>query len=324
MSKKIIFHDNSLSERGTTIAIYDYAFWAREYLDLDPVICFDLNYPSVPGVLDKFTKEFKVVGYHTPEQLQQGVKQEQPDYFYAIKYGIRDYVIANGPKNLIHSVFNVDSAHVHGDIYAVVSEWQSLKSNRHLPFVPHMLNLSDTDEDLRIELGIPKNALVVGRHGAYDTFDLEFVVDTVKKVLEKRSDIWFVFLNTEKKIEHPRCIYLDRVVDSNRKFKFINTCDAMLHARSYGETFGLSVLEFAAMNKQIISYDDEHLQTTHPLGGRNHFLFLKDNCFKYSSDQQLGYLLMHLTRKNPFDTLYLRDQFSPKSVMSIFENVFLT
>ena len=324
MSKKIIFHDNSLSERGTSTAIYDYAFWSREYLGLDPTICFDLNYPIIPNVVDKFTKEFKLVGYHTLDQLQEVVANENPDYFYAIKYGIRDQVLVDGPKNLIHSVFNVDLNHLHGDRYAVVSEWQSIRSNNCLPFVPHMLNLFDTGDDLREELGIPKNALVVGRHGAYDTFDLEFAVDTVKKVLEKRYDIWFVFLNTEKKIEHSRCIYLDRIVDSNRKFKFINTCDAMLHARSYGETFGLSVLEFAAMNKQIISYDDEHVQTTHPLGGRNHFLFLKDNCFKYSSEQQLGYLLMHLTRKNPFDTLYLRDQFSPKSVMSTFEKVFLT
>jgi len=324
MSKKIIFHDNSLSERGTSTAIYDYAFWGREYLGLDPIICFDLNYPSVPDVVDKFNKEFPVVGYTSVNQLQDVVDKKQPDYFYAIKYGVIDNVLVSGPKNLIHSVFNVDLAHVHGDRYAVVSEWQSLQSNGNLPFVPHMLNFVNTAEDLRAELGIPKNALVVGRHGAYDTFDLEFAVDTVKKVLEKRSDVWFVFLNTEKKIDHPRCIYLDRIVNSERKFKFINTCDAMLHARSYGETFGLSVLEFAAMNKQIISYDDEYIQTTHPLGGRNHFLFLKNNCFKYSSEQQLGYLLMHLTRKNPFDTLYLKDQFSPRSVMSTFENIFLT
>jgi hypothetical protein len=187
-----------------------------------------------------------------------------------------------------------------------------------------MLNLPDTSEDLRTELGIPKNALVVGRHGGYDTFDLEFAVNTVKKVLEKRPDIWFVFLNTEKKIEHPRCIYLDRIIDSNRKFKFINTCDAMLHARSYGETFGLSVLEFAALGKQIISYDNEELQNNHPLGGRNHFLFLKDNCFKYSTADQLGYTLSYLTRKNPFDTKYLLTEFSPQNVMTKFQKVFLS
>ena len=31
---KIALHDNSLSLRGTTVAIYDWAFWLREYLEL--------------------------------------------------------------------------------------------------------------------------------------------------------------------------------------------------------------------------------------------------------------------------------------------------
>jgi hypothetical protein len=136
--------------------------------------------------------------------------------------------------------------------------------------------------------------------------------------------MWFLFLNTEKKIDHPRCIYLDKTIDQVEKFKFINTCDAMLHARDYGETFGLAVLEFAAANKQIITYDNEELQTSHPLGGRNHLLFLGDNCFKYKNYNELGYILMHLNRRNPFDTTYLRDNFSPKSVMKIFKEVFLS
>jgi hypothetical protein len=324
MSRKIIFHDNTLSERGTSTAVYDYACWGRKLLDLDPIITFDLSYPANQDSIDKFSKEFSVVGYNTVDQLQDLVDKEQPEFFYAIKYGVKDHVAVNGTKNLIHSVFNFDPMHNHGDVYAVVSEWQSYRSQGHFPYVPHMLDLKDTDQDLREELGIPKNDLVVGRHGAYDTFDLDFAVETVKEVLEKRSDTWFVFLNTEKKIEHPRCIYLERTLDLERKTKFINTCDAMLHARSYGETFGLSVLEFAAKGKQIISYDDLPLQIQHPLGGRNHFLFLKDQCFKFKNKNDLGYILMHLTRKNPFDTDYLNDEFAPEKVMTIFQRVFLS
>jgi hypothetical protein len=323
MPKKIIFHDNTLSERGTSTALYDYAYWAREYLDLDPIISFDLNYSATQESIDKFSKEFPVMGYTEFNQLQEIVDRESPDYFYAIKYGVKDHVLVNGTKNLIHSVFNFDPAHQHGDVYAVVSQWQSYRSQGHLPFVPHMLNVQDTEEDLRQELGISENDVVVGRYGAYDTFDLDFAVDAVKEILEKRSDIWFLFLNTEKKIEHPRCIYIEKTVDIDRKTKFVNTCDAMLHARSYGETFGLSVLEFAAKNKQIISYDNLELQTVHPLGGRNHFLFLKDRCFKFTDKNSLGYILKYLTKKNPFDTIYLREEFSPNNVMQIFQKVFL-
>ena len=42
---KIAFHDNCLSLRGTTVAIYDWAYWTRHYLDVDPVIMYDESHP---------------------------------------------------------------------------------------------------------------------------------------------------------------------------------------------------------------------------------------------------------------------------------------
>ena len=41
-------------------------------------------------------------------------------------------------------------------------------------------------------------------------------------------------------------------MDLNYKVKFINTCDAMIHARAMGETFGLAVAEFSKKNKPVI------------------------------------------------------------------------
>lgn len=320
---KILFHENSLNERGTSTAVYDYAYHCRELLDLEPVVCYSNRFPSNPATIEKFSRQFQTVAYNDFSEVQALADQIKPDYFYAIKYGVPDEVQVQGTKNLMHSVFASDPSNIHGDVYAVVSAWQSIKSGMTIPYVPHMLNLPTVEGDLREELGIPKNALVVGRYGAQDTFNIEFVIDVINKILNKRSDIWFVFMNTEPRVEHERCLYLDAVVDLHRKVQFINTCDAMLHARDYGETFGLSVLEFAAMNKQIISYDNEYIQTQHPLGGRNHFLFLGDNCFKYQDANQLGHILMYLTRKNPFDTTYLVDEFSPSTVMKVFKKVFL-
>jgi hypothetical protein len=321
---KIVFHENCLSERGTSTALFDYAYWCRELLNIDPIVCFDLNYNFNSDSLSKFVKEFKVEGYADQSHLQRIVDKEKPDYFYAIKYGTRDHVTVLNSKNLIHSVFNFDPSHIHGNVYAVVSEWQHIKSNYSIPFVPHMLNLPTVQEDFREYLGIPQNAVVVGRYGAKETFNVDFVPDTILKVLNNRKDIWFLFMNTEPRINHSRCIYFNPTVDLSHKVKFINTCDAMLHARDYGETFGLSVLEFAAQGKQIISYDNEELQTQHPLGGRNHFLFLKDNCFKYGTANQVGYILSYLTRKNPFNTDYLIKDFSPSNVIDQFQRVFLS
>ena len=319
----IAFHSNSLEERGVTVSVYDYASHCRTILGHDPVIIYNSTLNNIPSVVDKFQNEFSVFSYSNLNELYHLCDKLKLDYFYAQKYGTIDGIVAPNARNAIHSVFSKDINNVHGDVYAVISEWMSQQTSYRIPFVPYMLNLPTHDDNMRSKLGIPPNALVVGRHGGYDTFNIPFVVETVKKVLNKRNDIWFVFLNTEKTIDHERCIYLDTITDINEKVKYINSCDAMLHARDYGETFGLAVLEFAALNKQIISYDNRDLQLNHPLGGRNHFLYLKDNCFKYASEQQLGYLLMHLTRKNPFDTRYLLEEFSPESVMKRFEKVFL-
>ena len=38
-----------------------------------------------------------------------------------------------------------------------------------------MINIPETDENLRKELNIPDNSLIIGRHGGSDTFNLNFV-----------------------------------------------------------------------------------------------------------------------------------------------------
>lgn len=319
----IALHSNILSERGACVALYDYAYYCREHLNLNPIIYYNLNCDNLESSVNHFRSQFEVIGYEQFSEVQNSIDRKAINYFYAIKYGNPDGVLVNGAKNLVHSVFSHDVNLRHGEVYAVVSEWQSIKSGGQIPFVPHMLNLPECETDLREYLKIPKDAVVIGRHGAYETFNINFVVDVILKTLQKRKDIWFLFLNTEKKIDHDRCIYMDKIIDQKEKVKFINTCDAMIHARDYGETFGLAVLEFAAKNKQIISYDEEVIQNVHPLGGRNHFLFLGNNCFRYQNENQLGYLLSNITRKNPFDTSYLVDKFSPCNVMNIFSKVFL-
>jgi len=321
---KIAFHNNALQERGVTVSIYQYALHCKTILGLDPIIIYNLTFDSLPSVVKKFQDKFPVYGYKDLNELYSLCEELNIDYFYAQKYGNKDGVLSPVGQNLIHSVFNRDLNEVHGDAYAFISEWMSQQTEYRVPFVPYMIDLPESNKNLRKQLGIPHDSIVVGRHGGYETFNIPFVVSTIKKVLDKRKDIWFLFLNTEKTIDHGRCIYLDKIIDEHEKVQFMNTCDAMLHARDYGETFGLSVLEFASLNKQIISYDNELLQTTHPLGGRNHFLYLKENCFKYSDERQLGYLLMHLTRKNPFNTSYLKQMFSPESVMLKFKEVFLS
>lgn len=304
--------------------MYDYAFFSRKYLNLNPIISYDVNFEgNNQNSIDHFKEEFEVIGYEHFDEVQKLVDRKNIDYFYALKYGTKDGILVNGSKNLIHSIFSRDLSQVHGDAYAVVSEWMSEQVNYQIPYIPHMINLPSHDQDYRKDLGIPEGATVIGRYGGKDTFNIDFAIESILEILEKRDDIWFLFVNTDYKISHEKCLYFNAIVNLHYKVRFINTCNAFLHARDYGETFGLSVLEFASKNKQIISYDNPDLQNNHPLGGRNHFLYLKENCFKYSTKNDLDNVFLNISRNNPFDTDYLNQKFSPQSVIEKFNEVFI-
>lgn len=323
MNKNIIFHSNNLCERGVCVSIYDYAFYVRQYLNLNPIIAYDLKSDNLEESVNHFRNQFEVIGYESFQEVQKLVDKRNIDYFYAQKYGFKDEIIVKNSKNLIHSVFSRDLDQVHGDVYAFISEWMSQQVDYKIPYVSYMINLPSHQETYREGFGIPKNATVIGRYGGKETFNIDFVTKSIENILQKREDIWFLFLNTEIKINHERCLYFDPVIDLHYKVQFINTCDAFLHARDYGETFGASVLEFACKNKQIISYDNFDLQTNHPLGGRNHFLYLNQNCFSYKNQQELDDIFLNITRDNPFDTSYLNEKFSPQSVIKKFYEVFI-
>jgi glycosyltransferase involved in cell wall biosynthesis len=50
----------------------------------------------------------------------------------------------------------------------------------------------------------------------------------------------------------PNIIHLPASSDCDTKSRFIRSCDAMLHARYDGETFGLAVAEFSAHNREYM------------------------------------------------------------------------
>lgn len=317
--KKIILACDGLNERGTSVAIYDYAYYLREYLNLNPIIFYNKHKDiTLRETVERFEKSFKCTSYiNFSNEVQDFVDEIQPDYFYWLKYGKNDADIPKNTKTLIHSVFVSNPEEKHGDVFAVISEWMSAQHNYELPYIPHMINLPSHNENIRNEIGIPDSHIVIGRTGGYDSFDIPFVHDVIQRVLQKRNDIWFVLMNTPNKLNHERCIYVDRNIDLHDKVTYINTCDAMLHARMRGETFGLSVLEFASKNKQIISCDNENVPE------RNHFLYLKDNCYRYQDENDLENILLNIKRENPFNTEYLNEMFSPQNVIHKFREVFL-
>jgi hypothetical protein len=231
-----------------------------------------------------------------------------------IKAGIRDGVEPRGGVRWgVHAVFPYFDPH--GDVYAYISRWLAGAMSRGAcPYVPHIVELPAPDGDMRTELGIPQDAVVFGRHGGYDTFDVPFVWGAVADALEARDDVWFVFLNTAPGITHDRVVYLDPTPDPVAKVRFIETCDAMLHARAHGETFGLAPAEFSLCNKPVLTYGRSH--------ERAHIDILGDKALLYRNKRDLVRLLVEQVRHPAGDWNAYRG-YSRDAVMDQFERVFL-
>lgn len=123
-----------------------------------------------------------------------------------------------------------------------------------IPVVPHIVHLPDVEEDMREHLGIPKKSLVFGRTGGLDTWSVPYANQVVYDVLNRRKDVFFLFQNTAIPFKHERLIAIPTSSDITYKTKFINTCDAMIHARVEGESFGLACAEFSLRNKPVITW----------------------------------------------------------------------
>ena len=315
--KKIAFQTPCIDVRGTCTAIYDYAHYNETILNNQSIIVVPIDYlqKSDSTAIDKFKKRFKIFIYNSIENLDAILLLEKCDILYTIKYGKKDGIVSNRFKTVVHCVF--DMTEPHGDVYAGVSESLAKKFNQ-TNFVPHMASMEPTDgDDLRSELNIPSNAIVFGRHGGKDTFNLEWAKEVFSRVVRERDDIYFVFLNAHVFDDHPHIITLQPTADMEYKKKFIRTIDCGLCPESLGHTGGLAIADICAYNKPMMIYDG-------PVWNTAHIDTMGDKGIYFDTPEKLYELL---TVFNPKDyegkDLNGYRQFDSKSVMEIFKKVFI-
>ena len=317
---KIAFQSNQLSLQGTEIALYDYAYFNQKILGNESIVVFEKNNPhNNADVIRKFEKEFPTVGYEKFGDVDDIVRQHRADLLYCIKSGKKDGKISRVVPTMVHAVFPTPITQVHGAAYAFVSEWLSLIcANNKVPAVPHMVHFPPLREsvtpDLRTELGIPGSATVFACYGGPRSFDVAFVQkEVIPRVLDERSDIYFAFLNIEKFIEHPRVLFLPGSSDIEYKMRFINTSDAMLHARQAGESFGMACAEFSILNKPIFAYAKSR--------DKNHLMVLGKRGFIYAHAEELTQMLLSFDREAAAtqDWDCYSQHFNPEKVMELFD-----
>jgi hypothetical protein len=320
---KIAFWDNSLCERGTSIAIFDYAFYNKNYLNNDSIILYNLTRNDNNNeVIEKFKKHFKVIGINQLNEIDKELLNENCDIFYVIKAGNNEGIFSTKIKTVIHCVFNC--LEPHGDVYSAISPYiKGYKPN--IPIVPHMINLPTHNMNMRKQLEIPEEAIVYGRYGGFNEFDITYVHKIVYNVAVTHNNIYFLFANTKKFCPTiNNIIHLEKIIDLDEKVKFINTCDAMLWGRNDGETFGLSIAEFSTKNKPIIATPNIKLNQNVDLA---HFYFLKDKGIWYN-ENNLFEILTTFINKNNIKDIKLKDwnaykDFTPDKVIKIFEKVYI-
>ncbi len=317
------FHTKQLLARGTEVALFDYALGAREVLGHEVRIFVPAQTDRiVDGVRKRFEQHFDLVLYNDTRAIE-------CDALYVIKRG-RPGRITDAIPELVHA-FD-DGSFPHGHRFAVVSDWVSRQARRKVELpggrllklprvnkpsvVPHIVSQPEVDGDLRSVLGIPADGVVFGRHGGLGNFDLEFVQDAVRAVLEDRSDVWFVFLNVDRFCQDDRVVHLPQLVDRAEIRRFINTCDYMLHAHWYGETFGLAVAEFAFVGAPVVTFLGS------PLKG--HLDLLPDGMLLgYTNYENVYAHLAKLPRRTEPEDTSVRSKYSRESVMTRFADTFL-
>lgn len=319
----VAFFVRHFTERGTEVAIYDYAKYNEEILhNKSFIVCFTPEaqkrhrFPSERCSFEHFRCRFPMIEIHDMHEMTYLIQLHNFSFFYTLTgggssdiYDFHDKALWGPCKTIKHCVF--ETRYPEADFHISISETLNQKNRTDLLVIPHIGGLPQTEDDLREELSIPKDAVVFGRHGAPDEFNISFVHDVIRDHLERDREVYFLFLNTDVFYVHPRIVYLKRTVDPVYKAKFVNSCDAMIHARQIGETFGLSVAEFSCKNKPVI---------TCRCGDTEHLKILGDMAVVYQNREQLADIFANIKTILASRTIWNAYKlYTPEYVMNLFQ-----
>lgn len=322
VAMKIAFFIRHFGERGTEVAAYDYADQNEKILGNQSIIVgftpetyAQHGLTCVPNVLNKFQNRFSVFLVSSFAEVDRLLRRESVDVYYTLTHGGTEtypFGDVTACTYAVHCVF--ETRQPHGDVYACIGPQLNDRFGTSVPVVPHMVTRGMSTVTLRKELGIPDDAIVFGRHGGLDTFDVRFAQEAVAEVARADPSRYFLFLNTARFCDLPNVIHLPMTIDVEEKQKFINTCDVYLHARSEGETFGLSVAEFAISEKPVIAWS--------VCLDRQHLDILGEKAIRYTSKESLVDILTTFTRGCVDMTTNGYKAYSPEPVMKAFQDVF--
>ena len=315
MSKRVLFHDNQIGERGTTQSILDYARSIQAY-GHDVALSYNVNSKgNNPDFIQVVKQEFKVLGYENDNELLSIGADFDAVYFQ--KAGHIDGKSVGTVHTVVHSVFQ--NFEPHGNYYGYISPWLAKRMRKfvHRPreifrgsiktgksarvsgcenalafdHISYICEMPTATENLRAELGIPDEAFVILRYGGFDTFDISFVHGLIPQLLDENPNWYFVGVNTEEFSQHPRVIYHPKILDKQVKANVLSSANVFLNARVSGESFGLANAEALQLGLPVLAWsggsDQNHVEMLRNLGGL------------YKNEKDLSYKLQRISQGFP-------------------------
>eukprot|EP00668_Euglena_longa_P033106 GGOE01042623.1.p1 GENE.GGOE01042623.1~~GGOE01042623.1.p1 ORF type:complete len:527 (+),score=135.22 GGOE01042623.1:39-1583(+) len=343
---KLCFHINQLTERGVERSTFDYAFFAKQLLGHDAVFLTAsavLEGKNDPRIVERFVAEFgefhtynntpNWTAVHGPlggPALAEAVHNQRCHMLYCQKSG--DFsdppVIEERWLKVpwaVHAVFSLRD--IHGTAYASISRTITASACPRGPTVSYMVYplarprlVNASDSPLRQQLGVGDTDLLLCRHGAVDTFDIPWVRSAVVPLAFEFPNLHFLFLNTRPLPErHERVHYLPSRITDGERLQYFEACDGMLHARTNGESFGLSVAEMSVHNRPVL--------TCTVCGFQQHVHILGPRALPYHNVKTLRFAIAHLLRVGR-QALQARNwnayrSHRPEKVMREFDEVFI-
>jgi len=336
----IVFYTNQICERGTEVALFGYAKGNENVLKNHSFVIVPKDKIYDADMLNKFQSNFTTCLYESKSQINDFIASNKIDLIYKITDGETEEEVYNKIPHFLHCVFSTKNRQ--GTFYCPISQFINKWYGTDYPVLPHIIKkFPGNSRSLRETLGIPIDAVVFGGYGGQMQFNIPFVHDVIVETVQRSKNIYFLFMNFKPFANNDRIIFLEKSTNIEYKEMFINTCDAMIHARKDGETFGLAVAEFSVKNKPVITWDPfksiagnvkfrlrsmkRYLSKNQYLYARAHLDFLGKKAILYQSEKDLLKILLNFNTlpENSAGINYdcYSERFSEERVMRQFEAI---
>jgi len=317
----LLFWQSYLGVRGTAVAVFDYAnAWEEQACGESWLIIPDTADQSAR---EKYDLKFpgRILTYVNDDDLQKKVSKVNPTAFYAIVGWANSFPpVSAAFLRLGHCVFGCHPDNATAINFAAIST--AVPRHVNIPVIPHIVESLESASLNQIHLfrqslSVPFDSLLLCRHGGYETFSIQFVRDTVCRIAESYPAVHFAFLGTDPLLCKLKNIhYLNATSSVSEKSLFLSSCNACLHARADGETFGLAIAECSILGKPVLTYANP------PVEANQHLQFLGNKAKRYVSAEELERLITTFAisreKENEFQYREIYKRFSSSNVMKQF------